>query len=109
MFDKNDVTNTIYGGSIPDNNELGFDGYPFEATNAGPSTLDGLSAGEIENWWLAPNSDGNAGQYAGSTLLDAFRDEPAGLYDTQYGYTLGTAGANTSESHSSLSSVTNNR
>ena len=106
MFDNNDFANTTYGDSIQDNNELGFNGYPFEATNAGPSTLDGLSAREIENWWLAPNPNGNAGQYAGSTLLDAFRDEPVGLYDT---YTLGTAGANTSESYCSLSSVTNNR
>ena len=109
MFDNNDFANTTYGGSIPDNNELDFNGYPIEATNAGPSTLDGLSAAEIDNWWLAPNPNGNAGQYAGSTLLDAFRDEPTGSYDTQYGYTVGTAGANTSESYCSLSSVTNNR
>ena len=118
MFDYDKFFDPTFNFSIPGNDELGFNGYPFEATNGEPSTratqtidpeaaLDNLDAAEIENWWLAPRSDGYASQHAGSALLNSFQDEPAGSYDTQTGYALGADGANTSESHCSLSSVMN--
>ena len=120
MFDYDKLFDPTFDFSIPSNAELGFDGYPFEVTNGEPSTrtaqtggfdpeaaFNNLDAAGIENWWLAPRSDGDANQYAGSALLDSFQDEPAGSYGTQTGYALGTDGANTGESHCSLSSVMN--
>ena len=110
---------TTFGYPTPEDNGLGPTAdYPSEVTNGGPSTytaqtggsdpettMNNLSAAEIERWWLASKSDGGAGQYAGSTLLDS-RNEFAGPYDTQIGYAPGTNESHTGESHHSPSSVT---
>ena len=120
MFDYDKFFDPTFDFSIPDNDELGFNGYPFEGTNGEPSTraaqtggfdpeaaLNDLDAAGIENWWLAPRSDGDASRYAGSTLLNSFQNELPGSYDTQTGYALEIDGASTSASHCSLSSVMN--
>ena len=117
MFDYDKFFDPTFDFSIPGNEELGFNGYPFEVTNGEPSTratqtggfdpeaaLNNLDAAGIENWWLAPRSDGDASQYAGSALLNSSQNELTGWYDTQIGYPLG---ANTSESHYILLSVMN--
>ena len=111
MFFNGNFAGTNFGYPISEKNPLGFNGGSFEVTENGPSAnaaqagwfeletaIDGLSAAEIENWWLAP-SVGDADQYLGSTLLDASRNESTGL--------SWTGEASTSESHCSLSSVMN--
>jgi hypothetical protein len=109
MFFNNNFTGTTAGYPVPDNNSFGLNGYPFEATNYGPPTydgsdleggIDGLSAAEIEDWWLAPNPDGNAGQYSGSTFLESFRNEHASPHESQTGQT-----PESSESYCSVSSA----
>jgi len=96
MFFSNSFANTTSGYPIPDNGSLSFNGNLFEVTNDGPSDSSGfgsLSAAEIEDWWLAPKSDGNADQYLGSTLLGTFRNELASPHDSQTGLTPpGTSG-----------------
>ena len=79
--------NGNFTGATLENNDLGFNGHPCEVTDEGPSvyvtqtggfdlnaTIDGLSTTEIDNWWLAP-SIGDASQYSGTTLLNAFQNE----------------------------------
>ena len=108
VFFNNNFADNTSGYPIPDNNSFGFNGYPFEITNGGfdlETGTDGLSAAEIEDWWLAPKPDGNASQYLGSTFLESFRNELAGPYDSRAGQTPGTSGVNTSESYCGLSSV----
>ena len=109
MFFNGNSFGTTFGYSDLENDDFGFDGYPSEETGGGPSTqaaqasgfdldptLSGLSVEEIEKWWLAPRSDGDAGQYAGSTLLDPCV--------AQAGY---VSGSNTGESCRSLSLTIN--
>ena len=95
-FDNNDFTDAAFG-------------HPFDVTNDELSThaaqtdefdfktmIDGPSMAENENWWLTLDPYGN-GQYAGSTILDYFRNELAGPQDSQIGHTPGTGGFNTGE------------
>jgi len=98
MFFNNNLADTTSGYPIPDDNSLEFNDYPLEATNGG-FNLDGLSAAEIEAWWLAPKPDGNAGQYSGSTLLEFSGNNLAGSHDTQSGQATGTSGVTTGESY----------
>jgi len=100
-----------------DNDNLGFGGYPFEMANGEASTgvtrthesdldaLNDFSTAEIENWWLAPESNGDASQYVGSTLLDPSRSESAGGCGSQPGPIPRTNGSG--ESYPNPSSVTN--
>ena len=115
MFFNNNFANTTSGYPVPDNKSLGFNGNLFEVTNDGPLDCSGfglgagigsLSAAEIEDWWLAPKPDGNAGQYLGSTLLGTFRNELASPHDSQNGLTPETSGIIRSKSYCSLSSTT---
>jgi len=115
MFFNNNFADAASGYPVSDNKSLGLNGNLFEVTNDGPSDcsgiglgagIGGLSAAEIEDWWLAPKPDGNAGQYLGSTLLGAFRNELASPHDSQTGLTPGTSGVITSESYCSLLSTT---
>jgi len=102
------------------NGNLDSGNYPFEMTNGEASNigaaqtresdldaLDNLSTAEIENWWLAPKSNGDAGQYAGSTLLDSSWSEFTGGCGSQPGPIPGTNGYGMGESHPNPSSVTN--
>ena len=115
---SNNFSGATFDYLVPENNDLGLTGYPFEVTNGGPSTretsgsyfdtsLAGLSTQEIVEWWLGPKSDCRADQYAGSTLLDCSRDEFAGPYDSQIGDAPGSNGFNSGESYHTPSCVVN--
>ena len=110
IFGKNS-TNASFGYPTSEDNNSGFSGYPFEVTNGESSTsaaqasgleLAGLSTAEIEDWWLAPRSNGGAWEYSGSTLLDYSCDGFTGAYGSQTG---STSGSDTGESHRRLWSV----
>ena len=105
MFNNNNILGANFG----------FDG-SVQATNGEPSTsasqasgssldvmLAGLSATEIEEWWLGPGQNGSVGPYTGSTLLDS-DEELSGGSGSQ---TESTPNSNASESHRSLFSVVN--
>ena len=114
--DDNDFAGANFVYSIPEKSNFGFSGYHLEETNGEPSaratqtggfdldaTVSGFGTAEDESWWLGPGSDGGAGQYAGSTLLNPSYDEFAGLYDFQAGYISGSNGSHTGESCCSIS------
>jgi len=107
MFPNNYFAGANFGFG---NSNLDFGSYPFEMTNSEASTsaaqtrsdldaLDDFSTAEIENWWLAPKSNGDAGQYAGSTLLESSWNEFAGGCRSQPGPIPGTNGSGRGESH----------
>jgi len=117
FFNNNDnFDGGNFGYSMPENNDLGFNGYPPEVNYNGPSTsvtpasgfdLAALSTAEIEDWWLSSGPEGDAGQYAGNTLLGPPGDELADTYGSKPGPAFGLNGFNTGESCLSLSSVVN--
>lgn len=113
MFFNNNFTSINPRHHIPHNDRFWFNGYSL-VTNDGPSTsggfdlgagIDGLSAAEIEDWWLAPKPDGNTSQYSGSTLLESFRNEFASPHNSQTGQTPEASGVDTGECYCNLSSV----
>ena len=102
MFFNDNFAGAGFDYSTPENVNSDFSGYPYEVTNGESSsssaqvsrlelnpTLAGLSTAEIEDWWLAPMSDGAAGRYMGSTLLGYSCDEFAGAYASQTGNDTG--------------------
>ena len=112
MFFTNNFADAGFDYSTLENTNFDIDDYPLEATNGESSTsatqaggleldptLTGLNMAEIEDWWLAPRSDGATAQYTGSTLLDYPYDEFAGVYGSQASPVSGT---DTSESLLSL-------
>lgn len=118
MSSTNNFGGATFGYSIPENNDFNSYGHPIEVTGE-PSTYDGQASGfdldaalagpsvaGIENQWLGPQLDDNAGQYAGSTVL-APCNEFDGGYGLQTGCISGVGGFSTSESHRSLLSVEN--
>ena len=119
MYFNNNNENNLYGANfgylMPEYNDFGYNGHPFEVTNGEPSAraaqasgydLTGLSMAEIEAWWLASGSGDDAGQYLGSTLLPS-GSELAGAYGSHTGPISNNNTFNTGESYFSLSSVTN--
>ena len=105
------------GHSVPEDNNFGPDGHPLPPTNGEPpaawaeglghTTATGFSSAEIENWWLAPRSEGDGNRYMGSTLLGPSGSELVGEYGSQSGPISGTNNFNAGEPHFSLSSVVN--
>ena len=115
LFNNNDY---VYGGnfgySMPENNDLGFNGYPPEVNYDGPSIsttlangfdLAALSTAEIENWWLGSGPEGHPDQYAGNTLLGPSGGELADIYGSQTGQIYGPGSFNTGETYFRLSSA----
>jgi len=103
MFFNNNFEGLNSGYSMPEDNNFSVNGYPLEVANGEPSPraawaggidpLAGLSAAEIEAWWLAPRPEGDASQYMGSTLLPAsgadlygFQPEPIPSVNTSEPY-----------------------
>jgi len=89
LFNNNTFAGPNFGYPMPENNDFGVNGYPLEVANDEPSPraawageidpLAGLSAAEIEAWWLAPRPEGDASQYLGSTLLPHSGIDPYGF------------------------------
>ena len=117
MIFGNNFSNTHFGYPTPEDNNSGFNGYSFEVTNGESSTsaaragglelnptLAGLSTADIEDWWLAPKSDGDAGEYSGSALLNYSWNGSAGVHVS---YTGPTSGPDTGEPRRSPLSVVN--
>jgi len=109
-FDNNDFADLNSGYSIPENNNFGLNSHPLELTHGGPSadaawagglnldgTVTGPSIAEIENWWLAPRPEGDANEYLGSTLLESFGGEYAGICGSQAEPTSVAGSFNTGE------------
>jgi len=110
FFNHHNISGPNFGYPTPENNNLGFSGYDSEVNYGEPSAhatpADGFdhvafSAVEIENWWLASQPEGDAGQYTGSTLLSSADGELAGTFGSQPGQTY-DYGLNTGESYFSL-------